>query len=228
MSRRVLSLGLLIGLLSLTAVSANAAFDPNTDPSLIAWYQFEGNAEDSSGNELHGTEHGDPDYAEGFYGLALDLDGDGDYIDCGKDPKFDITETITFAYWIKVRQFDRQWNTVIAKGDDSWRSSRADTNMFMEAAVSGTSGNYVYCVTPVDDGQWHHIAAVYDGSEFMIYVDGKKDISEASTGTITVSTYNVFIGENSQATGRFWNGWIDDLRIYDRALSDDEIAALSK
>ena len=96
----------------------------------------------------------------------------------------------------------------------------------MEAAVSGSSGNYLYSSTPVNDGKWHHFAAVYDGAEFRLYVDGNPDGSEASTGPITVSTYNVFIGENSQATGRHWNGQIDDVRVYSRALTEAEVKSL--
>jgi regulation of enolase protein 1 (concanavalin A-like superfamily) len=226
MSDRLLRLGLVLGLVSVTAATAAAAFNPNTDPALVAWYQFEGNANDSSPNALHGTEHGGPTYAPGVYGLAVEMDGQDDYIDCGRDPKFDITAQITFAYWIKVRAFDREWNTVFAKGDNSYRSSRADFNMFMEAAVGGTSGNYLYTVTPVNDDQWHHVACVYDGSYFVIYIDGKEDAREASTGNIAVSANNVYIGDNSGATGRFWNGWIDDLRIYQRAFSPEEVAGL--
>ena len=114
------------------------------DPSLVAWYRFDGNALDSSGNDLHGTEMGDPTYEAGVFGQAISLDGDGDYVDCGLAPEFDITDFITFTYWIKVNQFDLPWQTVLSRGDDSWRSSRAGssgTESFMEAAVSGTTGN---------------------------------------------------------------------------------------
>ncbi|MBN2314893.1 MAG: LamG domain-containing protein [Sedimentisphaerales bacterium] len=194
-----------------------------TDPSLVAWYRFDGDASDSSGNNLHGTEMGDPTYTTGVFGQAIDLDGDGDYVDCGAPPEFDITDEITFMYWIQVRQFDLEWNTVLSRGDDSWRSSRASTNNFMEAAVGGTSGNYLYGVTPVDDGQWHHIAATYDGTTFYLYTDGQLDASEPSTGQITASSYPLYIGDNSQATGRFWNGLIDDVMIFNRAFSQEEI-----
>ena len=193
------------------------------DPGLVAWYRFDGNALDSSGNDLHGTEMGDPTYEAGVFGQAISLDGDGDYVDCGLDPKFDITEFITFTYWIKVVEFDKQWNTVISRGDDSWRSSRADLNSFMEAAVGGTTGNYTYGVTPVDDGEWHHVGWVYDGTMNYLYVDGEVDATEENSGQITVSSYPLYIGDNSQATGRFWTGLIDDVQIYNRPLTQEEV-----
>ena len=215
----VIALIVVLGLLA-----ANVA--EGADPSLVAWYRFDGDATDSSGNNLHGTEMGDPTYTTGVFGQAIDLDGDGDYVDCGLDPKFDITEFITFTYWIQVRAFDAAWQTVLSRGDDSWRSSRAGsegTESFMEAAVGGTSGNYLYGVTPVDDGQWHHVGATYDGTTFYLYLDGELESSEPSTGQITVSSYPLYIGENSQATGRHWNGLIDDVMIFNRALSQEEI-----
>ena len=195
----------------------------SADPGLVAWYRFDGDASDSSGNNLHGTEVGDPTYEAGVFGQAISLDGDGDYVDCGLAPKFDITEFITFTYWIKVVAFDKSWNTVLSRGDDSWRSSRAGTNNFMEAAVGGTSGNYTYGVTPVDDGEWHHVGWVYDGTMNYLYVDGEVDATEENSGQITVSSYPLYIGDNSQATGRFWTGLIDDVMIYNRALTQEEV-----
>ncbi len=195
----------------------------SADPSLVAWYRFDGDAFDSSGNDLHGTEMGDPTYEAGVFGQAISLDGDGDYVDCGLAPEFDITDFITFTYWIKVVEFDKSWNTVLSRGDDSWRSSRAGENNFMEAAVSGTAGNWTYGVTPVDDGQWHHVGWVYDGTMNYLYVDGEVDATEENSGQITVSSYPLYIGDNSSATGRFWTGLIDDVLIFNRALSQEEV-----
>jgi hypothetical protein len=110
------------------------------DPGLVAWYRFDGNADDSSGNDLHGTEMGGPTYEAGVFGQAMSFDGNDDYVDCGSDPKFDIIDQISFSYWIKVVEFDRQWNTVFSRGDDSWRSSRAGLNNYMECGMRGTSG----------------------------------------------------------------------------------------
>jgi len=202
--------------------------DPGDD-GLVAFYAFENDANDSSGNGLNGTLVGDAKFAEGpaGYGMALDLDGDGDYVDCGLDPKFDITEQITFTYWIKAVALDKGWNTVLSRGDDSWRSSRAGTENSMEAAVGGTSGNYVLGATLVDDDKWHHVGAVYDGETFSLYVDGELDVSEESTGSITVSSYPLYIGNNSQNTDREWTGLIDEVVIFNRSLSTGEIRYLA-
>ena len=217
MCRKLIFSFILVTSLIITSAAKGA------DPNLVAWYRFEGNALDSSGNELHGTEMGDPTYEAGVFGQAISLDGDGDYVDCGAPPEFDITDYITFTYWIKVVEFDKQWNTVLSRGDDSWRSSRASLNNFMEAAVGGTTGNYTYGVTPVNDEQWHHVGWVYDGTMNYLYVDGEVDATEESTGQITVSSYPLWIGDNSQATGRYWTGLIDDLQIYNRALTQEEV-----
>ena len=196
---------------------------------LVAYYAFENDANDSSGNELHGTLVGDAKFAEGpvGYGMALDLDGDGDYVDCGLDPNFDITEQISFTYWMKAVALDKGWNTVLSRGDDSWRSSRAGTENFMEAAVGGTSGNYLLGATLVDDDNWHHVGAVYDGATFSLYVDGKLDASEESTGSITVSSFPLYIGNNSDNMDRDWTGLIDEVTIYNRALSEGEVIYLA-
>lgn len=224
---RIYSRGLSAGEAMYLAGQRATPVDPGAE-GLVAHYEFENNVDDSSSNGLHGTIVGDPEFVEGppGFGMAMDFDGDGDYVDCGNPPEFTITNQISFAYWIKVRAFDRGWNTVIAKGDDSWRSSRAGENNFMEAAVGGTSGNFLYGVTPVDDEQWHHVAAVYNGAIFKLYVDGGLDGSEESTGQIAVSSHNVAIGENLDQTGRYWNGQIDDVVIYNRALSVGEVSYL--
>jgi len=219
MCKKMICLTILVFVLSMVLAGIATA----ADPGLVAWYRFDGDATDSSGNDLHGTEMGDPTYEAGVFGQAINLDGTGDYVDCGLDPKFDITDFITFTYWIKVNAFDKQWNTVISRGDDSWRSSRAGLESYMEAAVGGTAGNYTFGITPVDDGEWHHIGWVYDGTMNYLYLDGEVDATEVNSGQITVSSYPLYIGDNSQATGRFWNGLIDDVMIFNRALSHEEI-----
>ncbi|MHC4113311.1 MAG: LamG-like jellyroll fold domain-containing protein, partial [Planctomycetota bacterium] len=98
----------------------------------------------------------------------------------------------------------------------------------LEFACTGLSGNWkVLGSINVNDGKWHHVAGVYDGSEISLYVDGILDDSLAASGTIATTAHHVWLGGNVERPGREWNGLLDDVRIYDHALSAAEIVGLT-
>jgi hypothetical protein len=204
---------------------------------LIAWWKLDdgsGNTTvDSSGNAHNGTLLGDTSWVDGIDGDALAFDGDGDYVDIGKDQSFDITNQITISAWIKVSAFDREWQTIVAKGDRAWRLQRNWGESTLEFACSGlvvpgTDWGQIYGNTDVNDGHWHHVAGVYDEEKLYLYIDGSLDASAEAPGTIRVNDEAVYIGENSQMPNRFWNGLIDDVRIYSYALSTEEISEIAQ
>ena len=204
---------------------------------LIAWWKFDdgsGNTVvDSSGFGRNGKLMGDPNWIDGIVGSALVFDGDGDCVDMGKDPAFDIKNQITVSAWIKVDAFDKDWQTIIAKGDRAWRLQRNWNKNTLEFACSGlvvpgSDWGPVYGNIDVNDGHWHHVAGVYDQQNIYLYIDGSLDASATASGTIRVNEEPVYIGENSQMPNRFWNGMIDDVRIYNYALSAEEISAITQ
>jgi hypothetical protein len=77
------------------------------------------------------------------------------------------------------------------------------------------------------NGVWHHLAGTYNGSQVKLYVDGVLQDIVDHTGSIDSTTFNVNIGRNSEETDRFYDGVIDEVRIYDRALSQGEIGSLA-
>jgi hypothetical protein len=207
------------------------AFAQNLQQGLAGYWKFDETsgttASDSSGNGNDGTFVGDPQWVTGKIGGALEFDGN-DYVNCGNGPSLQIQDEITMAFWFQVEAFQNTWEGFLAKGDNSYRTSRGDgTGNATHMGISGTSvggGNGWFNGTViVTDGQWHHMAAVYDGAEGRIYIDGALDVASPGTGQINISTYDLYIGENAQATGRFFHGLLDDVRIYDRALTDGEI-----
>jgi hypothetical protein len=207
------------------------AYFPAGDPDLIAWYQFEGNADDISGNELHGTEVGDPTYEAGVYDLAINLDGDDDYVDCGSDPLFDITGEITVAAWLNIRAVSTAWQAAVAKGENAWRLSNVNMDPRFHFGVTWWDQPETYSVdgaTAVGFDEWHHATGTYDGANVKIYLDGVLDGSAPTTVPIGISTTNMFIGLNPESTGTFWDGLIDDVAIYSRALTTEEIQAIMK
>ena len=202
---------------------------------LLAWWKFDeaegSNASDSSGNKYNGTLVGEPQWqqAGGKIGGALQLDGKDDYVEITKNANFDLTDQITVMAWIKVNAFDKAWQSIVTKGDNSWRMQRSGQPNTLEFACTGVSNNVwgnVVGKTDVNDGSWHHVAGVYDGKKICLYVDGKLDVSSEGSGHIKKTDWPVLIGENAERTERQWNGLIDDVRIYDCALTEADMAAL--
>ncbi len=206
-------------------------FNPNMDESLVGWWPLNdgggATAVDASGNGNHGSLAGNPEWVDGYLKGALQFDGDGDYINCGNDSTFDIQDQITMTFWIKTSGFTTDWSAIISKGDSSWRMSRAATtgdSIHMGFGGTTTSGNtYLDGSISVTDDQWHFCVGVYDGAEVRIYVDAELDVSQAATGQLTTDSYDVLIGENDQQTGRYLNAILDDVRIYNRALTEEEL-----
>ena len=228
--------------LSLAEVEANYAAGPQkeepivpVDPGtegLVAYYAFENDANDSSGNEFHGTIVGDPTFVDGpaGYGMALDFDGDGDYVDCGNSPMFDITDAIAVAAWVNIRGIAGDWRAVIAKGDNAWRIGNYESSQRMHFAFEDGSRGWqaANSDSELPLNEWHHVCGTYDlQNGGRIYIDGVLDGTNPDTGGITLDEYNVYIGNNSQNPDRYWDGLIDEVVIYNRALSAGEVAYLA-
>jgi hypothetical protein len=216
-----------------TAILANIPepVDPGTE-GMIAYYAFENDANDSSVNGLNGVIMGDPVFAEGpaGYGMALDFDGDGDYVDCGNDAMFSVTDALTVSVWINWRAPGAQWQTIIAKGDNAWRLARNSDSQGMDFGFDDGSRGWISASTASDVplNEWHQLTATYDTIDgAKIYLDGVLEGTNADTTGITTGDYPVFIGDNSQQTGRYWDGLIDEVMIYSRALSNGEILYLA-
>ena len=222
-------------------------FTTRSDPDiyLVAHYDFETGSGttvyDQAANPADGTLNGDPQWAAGKIGdWALNLDGDGDFVTCGHPDKFDITDAITVMAWVKISDWDKSWQTIISRYS-SW-SMRRDTaascyglprhDAFGFFTVGTGQPRETFATTPLDDGQWHHVAATYDGAtgKQCVYTDGTPP-EETSQGTvagqITVDPDCIFtIGAQNETGNVSFKGLIDDVRIYSRALLKEEIEKL--
>jgi tetratricopeptide (TPR) repeat protein len=214
----------------LIVVSAIGLGTGVTKAKLVAHWGLDGNVNDSIGSS-HGTVVGDPSWEPGRFGRALLFGGD-DYIMFPNESDFDITGEITVAAWIKVNAFDKEWQSIITKGDNSWRLARNGTGNNVAFHCSGlTIENSQWGVESnanVNDRWWHHIAGVYDGARIYLYVDGVLDKSAKASGKIGKGDYKVHIGANAEKTKREWNGLIDDVAIFDHALNEQQVAQLCR
>ena len=203
------------------------------DPDLVGWWTLnEGQgtiAYDGSLYGNNGTIKGNPQWVGGIIGGALAFDGAGDYVDCGNAQSLVIRDSITMTVWFKTPGFTRDWEAVIAKGDGAYRLSRsATTGNALHMGVNGTSANYFDGSRTVTDNEWHLGAGVYDhvAQRATLYVDGLIDVTTGCSGQIAATNDAFYIGENSGAGSRFFGGLIDDVKLYKRALSQQEIQAM--
>lgn len=184
---------------------------------------------DLSMNRSYGILHGNPQWGNYWGRNCLQFDGTDDYVQIKNESLFDISGRITVAAWIKVNSFDRNYQAIVTKGDNAWRIQRWSNTNYIEFACTGLSHSEPYGSLigsiGVNDGLWHHIAGVYDGFRVYLYVDGNLDASEPSSGTIDIDPNDpdVLIGANEQQSERYWNGWIDDVQIYNTGLDVNDI-----
>ncbi len=206
---------------------------------LIAWWKFDEKdgrtAADSSGNGHNAIVQGNPSWrpSDGKVGGAIALGGNGDFLDVEAESAFDFTGGVTVAAWIKVNDFDKPWQALISKGDGTWRLQRNSKTDTLEFACTGlkvpTDNQYgsLFGNREISRGEWHHVAGAFDGKQMSLYVDGTLDASQEAWGSINVNDVPVHIGANAEQQDRFWNGLIDDVRIYNYGLSEAQIQKLS-
>jgi hypothetical protein len=196
-------------------------------PTPVAWWKLDGDALDSSGNDLNGTLHGNPQWVPGIYGDALEFDGD-DYvtIDGYKGIVTDGTNTSAFTItaWIRAAS-DGEIIGWGSSGDGNRAEFRVDDGRLRYESGGGN----VQADTTVSDNTWHHAAVTIPANaqyvDVTIYLDGKDDTQPENDTDVVhpLSNFDAIMGQRYNREGRWYTGVIDDLRIYDVVLTLEEI-----
>lgn len=192
---------------------------------LVAWYPLNGDALDYTINRNDGTVNG-ATVAAGLDGkLAYEFDGTDDYINCG--PGLDFTNNIlTISAWVYIKVYAGSYRDGIVSRRASGGGWNFNTDingrlLFMEAGAVGVTGS---TIIPLEE--WHHASIVAKGTSVQLYLDGVLD----NVGTLTwtdVITRDICIGLGHPASNIYYHdGKIQDVRIYNRALSAEEIKIL--
>ncbi|MHC4913725.1 MAG: LamG domain-containing protein, partial [Planctomycetota bacterium] len=218
------------------------------EPNLIAHYVFEGDFNDTSGffaPQPVGEPCGGFGVAQIAYDAELDsnvvvLDGYDDYVDANDILLNALTNNITIACWVK--DTGSNWSTGIVTNGFSWRLyCQANTDIGLQINGLEDSGNtpipYINGTLGRLDGNWHHAAGVFDHNSLTmsLYVDGIPDGSVTADHTganfnLPNTYYSVWIGaqeDPKKEDKRWFDGLVDDVRIYNRALSHLEIRMLT-
>jgi len=221
--------------LVLSCCGVSPAADP-TDPNLVGWWQLDDGsgdvAVDTSGKTVDAQLFGKPSWSvDGVDGGCLLFDGSDDYVFIDGQYKLPM---YTMAVWFRddtpgQRDIISAYAPTVLHG--ILLEVGADGRLrFLNRFPLGTGGgNNVYSTASYSDGLWHHAAITKSLTEIALYVDGKEIGRMADTSVFGASeAFGVALGclDNERGLARMFVGAMDDVRIYDRALSADEITAL--
>jgi hypothetical protein len=195
--------------------------------NLVAWYRFEDDdtaiTQDSSACGFSGAKQGFV-ATEGKVGKGFLCQGGS--ISVGAHKLFFPPEGITVELWMKPAepgQSDRWMVNTVGAADTGYRLGLGDGKIVWQIPQTEWSHNLT-CPTPVEVGKWHHVAATYDGRMMRVYVDGEEAASLPRDGAINPSGANLCIGSYAPGNARaFFQGVLDEVRIYNRALTPAEI-----
>jgi hypothetical protein len=196
---------------------------------MVSFWRAEGDATDTVGGN-NGVLQGGAGFAAGEVGQAFSFDGSSGHVLIPDSPSLDsFAGSMTMELWMKSATVgtNSDWVALVAKGDSSWRLLGTAGSGTISFLLNGTSVSTLTGNANVNDGNWHHITATFAASEMSLYVDGALD-NQQPTGAWFVETSDPLeIGADSGVpSGYYFNGLIDEVSIYNRALSSAEIAAI--
>ena len=212
---------------------------PPTDitTGLVAHYKMDGDAQDASGFNNHGTQQGGVNFTTatdrfGIAGKAVGFDGIDDYIEIPNSTSLNLNYT-TLSVWVNAKSSSEVVSYLITKGWDSQQNYgiyliNGNLGTGIQARVSG-SWLKSESTNQYNVNQWFNIVGTYDGNKFKVFVNGNKVSENIVNGVLIPNNQNLFLGRNSTLYGTFpyrLNGLLDDVRIYNRALSDADVLAL--
>ncbi|MBL1227128.1 LamG-like jellyroll fold domain-containing protein [Enterococcus sp. BWR-S5] len=202
-----------------------------TENELLAYWDFDqvanGKITDLTGNGFDGTTKNGAGFQDGIFGESLSLNGSNQYMEVPHSAhlSFSSKDSYTIAAWVKVSENNKNWETIIQKGRDTssfyglWVEDKNDTFAFGRPNISATQS--------IED--WVHLTAVQHGDISREFFVNGKPISKGDA-VDSLSGSSLLIGASKHthngALTEFFNGAIDETRIYNYALSQAEVNVL--
>lgn len=198
------------------------------EKDLLIHLPFEDNLADKTANLNHAALHGAPTYRSGQIGeRALSLDGSTHFVQLS--PVLPHHDKLTIAAWVYARSSSNTGQRIFDFGNDAneylYLTPRGDSGNMRFAIRNGEEEQYLDAPAPLARSRWVHVAITLDTSGVSLYVDGEQ-VAESQAITITPRDFKPvlnYIGR-SQSSHPLFYGYIDDFRIYNYALSAEEIA----
>lgn len=222
------NIGIAAGNYTFTIDILNKTYSVVITGDLIAHYTYDGDANDQSGNGYNGTVNG-ATLTNDRYGNAngaYSFNGSDNYINANNLVSYPTGDVeITYMAWVKIAS--SHTGNIISFGEtiDNKRSSFLYEGGSNNLSYIGQNNDFRTSNVPVI-GEWTHVAVTKSGSTIIIYIDG----TEVGQGTLAnssnITLQDLIIGANPGANNEFFNGDIDEVRIYKKALSASDISTI--
>jgi hypothetical protein len=205
---------------------------PGSDPNLVGHWKLDGDANDSTTNNYHGTAEGLYGWTTGKDGQAIDLAGGWVVVDDnGLTPKLRMKEKVSVMAWVYLEERVISHRRVAVKGEDG-QDFGLQVNINGGSLLIRDSNATAYtaqCGYEFQPYEWYHIAGTYDQNEQLMYCNGVVEDSETRGAfeLFTDPNDGLGIGGRYGDTGGRFNGRIDDVRVYDRAVTAAEIGYIA-
>ncbi len=202
--------------------------------NLMGLWTLDGNANDTSGKGNNGTLNGPGTWVAGQIGQALQCNGTSVYVDCGSGASLNVTEAVTVTAWIKM-DFTGADRKIAGNQDNKTGGYKLGvySNNFVEfeirtsANASRTTRSATAGGTALQQGVWYHVAGVFikapSGQTLRTYVFAMPDRELGTSQLLGTSTGTFQIGKEPYSAGPFWLGALDDVRVYNKVLSQEEL-----
>jgi hypothetical protein len=214
---------------------------------LVAYYPFSGNANDATSNGNDGTAHGTSLVRDIFGNLASAYHFDGSqYIDAPNPAALLSGSALTVSAWVyldritagtmQVVQKDSAdldslpnafGMTILGTGNCSGDNCVSTSRFGLTLNIGGAYYSGAWSAAVLEAGRWYHLAATYDNSKVVLWVNGSPDSVYALTGNFASNGDALNIGRLASRDSNYFQGTIDEVMIYNRALSGEEIDDLS-
>ncbi len=205
--------------------------DPsNGSNNLIAdWNLNEGSGSTVSDpiSNINGEVHG-ASWVSGVQGSCLSFNGESDYVEISNSSNLDFDNELTISAWAKTREYKEA--KIAQKGDwdghgiggtkwGGWKGHIRLTNN-QSTSIESEDGRPIL-------NEWYHIALTYNGSILKLYINGQLSATKSVSGQLKINNRNASIGSDNGAQ-KFFNGLIDEVKFYNKALSHTEVQAIFK